>query len=601
MNVPAQQYAPSGLVALPALRWGSHAAHLFRSVDELHGVLAPFFVAGLENGERCLWLTCSEDETAHARKALSALLADFDAFEAAGQIDIREDAGVPDPDDALADLARREVDAVLAGFTGLRSSARCDCGEHGNRADFYDRERRIQAGVQDRRLIRLCSFQTQGLDDRQALDVVAAHDLVLGRAPTTFAATFAERRQRDQLLIGRTEADRPPALADHDFRVDIDAISAIGAVPVLLRIICQVTGLGFAAVARVTGERWVCLGVHDEIDFGMRPGDELNIATTFCQDIWRSRQGIVINDVAGSEEYRDHPTPALYGFQSYISLPILLRDGHFFGTLCAIDPAPNVLDTQHVIGMFRAFADLIAFQLESRRLLSPDDAKQLDARAVAELHDQLVTVLGHDLRNPISAIAAGASFLELMPLDEQARSVLDIIERSTARMSSMVDDVADFARSRLGEGVSLRPSQEGLDTALQQVVDELRVVHPDRIILADLDVSEIVFADSEQVARLASYLLVNALKYGDPAAPVSMSAVTNGEFQLSVANAGPPIPPDKIRGLFSPFVRGDVRPDQTGLGLGLYIVSEIARAHGGTIDVKSDAVETRFTFTMPVN
>lgn len=395
-------------------------------------------------------------------------------------------------------------------------------------------------------------------------------------------------------------ATPPTNAAASDFQADIDTIASISAVPELLRIICRVTGLRFAVLARVTGERWICLASHDEMDFGMRPGDELDIKTTFCHDIWRSRKGIVIDDVAGHPVYRDHPTPVMYGFQSYISMPILLRDGHFYGTLCAIDTRPNRLDTPDVRGMFRAFTDLLAAQLDAPRSLDPEDAKRLDARAVSELHDQLVTVLGHDLRNPIAAIVASAKLLGAMSPDDQVGSILAIIERSAARMFAMVDDVTDFARARLGEGLGFRRKSERLDRVLRHVAEEQRMTYADREIIVDLDIAGDVLADSDQIARLASNLLVNALKYGDRTAPVRIAGSLGEDFRVAISNKGPAIPADKIDSLFAPFVRGDVGADQTGLGLGLYIVSEIARGHGGEIRVHSDDVETTFTFVMPI-
>lgn len=103
----------------------------------------------------------------------------------------------------------------------------------------------------------------------------------------------------------------------------------------------RVTGMGFAAIARVTGERWVACSVKDDIAFGLEPGGELKLETTICHEIRESRQAVIIPDIATDAVYRTHHTPALYGFRSYISFPILLPDGRFFGTLCAIDPEPR--------------------------------------------------------------------------------------------------------------------------------------------------------------------------------------------------------------------------------------------------------------------
>ena len=139
----------------------------------------------------------------------------------------------------------------------------------------------------------------------------------------------------------------------YDFQTDFDAIENIEAVPTILNVVCRVTGMGFAAVARVTKERWVCLAVNDEIDFGLKPGGELAVETTICHEVRESREAVVIDHVAEDEVYCGHPTPKMYGFQSYVSMPIFLKDGSFFGTLCAIDPKPAKLKNPGVIGMFR--------------------------------------------------------------------------------------------------------------------------------------------------------------------------------------------------------------------------------------------------------
>lgn len=137
----------------------------------------------------------------------------------------------------------------------------------------------------------------------------------------------------------------------------------------LLDVVCQTTGMGFAAVARVTQDRWIACSVRDEIQFGLVPGSELPVETTICNEIRDSQQAVIIDHVAESETFCQHPTPLLYGFQSYISFPIFLKNGEFFGTLCAIDPSPAQLDNAKVKGLFSLFADLIAFHLQQLELL----------------------------------------------------------------------------------------------------------------------------------------------------------------------------------------------------------------------------------------
>ena len=385
-----------------------------------------------------------------------------------------------------------------------------------------------------------------------------------------------------------------------DFQTEIEAIQAIAAIPTILNVVCRVTGMGFAAVARVTERRWVCLAVNDEINFGLKPGGELKVATTICHEVRQNRAATVIDHVAEDEVYCGHPTPTMYGFQSYISMPIFLKDGSFFGTLCAIDPKPAKLKNSAVVGMFKLFAELIAFHLDAGQQLAEAHASLLDARAVGELRDQFIAVLGHDLRNPLGSIAAGTQLLRQTPLNEKALSILGMMDKSVVRMSGLIANVLDFARGRLGGGISLRPSAEPLALALQQVVDELQSIHPEHPILTKFDLPHRVVADNSRIGQLFSNLLANALMYSDDNEPVRVTATTTGEFKLVVCNKGRPIPDSARERLFQPFSRGDMRPSQQGLGLGLYIASEIAKAHGGKIDVASTVEETCFAFTMPL-
>ncbi|KXU86913.1 histidine kinase [Caballeronia megalochromosomata] len=385
-----------------------------------------------------------------------------------------------------------------------------------------------------------------------------------------------------------------------DFKDDVDAIQAIAAVPTILQVVCRATGMGFAAIARVTPQRWVCLAVHDEIGFGLEPGGELTVATTLCHEVRQSREAVVIDHVAEDTLYRHHPTPALYGFQSYISMPIFLRDGSFYGTLCAIDPKPAKLNDPTVIGMFRMFADLIAYHIEAEKHLAKAQAELSDALLVNGLREQFIAVLGHDLRNPMAAISAGATLLRMSGLGERERAISDAILRSATHMTALIDDISDLTRVRLGSGITLRLTRDGLEPALRHAVEEMRLAYPARRIEAAISLERPVEADPVYVARLLSNLLKNALTYGSHTQPVSVTISADEAFVMSVSNAGPPIVEGLKSGLFAPFTRGAGRHDHPGLGLGLFIVAEIARAHGGTIDLASTDQATTFTFRMPL-
>jgi signal transduction histidine kinase len=385
---------------------------------------------------------------------------------------------------------------------------------------------------------------------------------------------------------------------DHDFQADIDAIERLPAVATILEVVCRTTGMGFAAVARVTSERWVACRVRDQIAFGLEPGGELKVETTICHEIRQSGDAVIIDHVAENPIWRTHATPAMYGFQSYISMPILLRDGSFFGTLCAIDPNPARLDTPEITGMFRLFADLIAFHLDADARAASSEALLLDARKTAELREQFIAVLGHDLRNPLASIDAGARILQRKSPTPETLSITRLMEASIQRMSLLIDNVLDFARGRLGGGFTLARRRVWLAPVLDQIVHELRNAYPGREVDARFDLPDEIDCDAARIAQLFSNLLGNAFTHGASTAPViARASVEDGVLVIAVRNTGSAIPAETLSRLFQPFVRG--REGNSGLGLGLYIAAEIAKAHGGNLAAASSPEETSFTFRMP--
>ncbi|KFL31138.1 histidine kinase [Devosia riboflavina] len=388
----------------------------------------------------------------------------------------------------------------------------------------------------------------------------------------------------------------------HDFQNDIDAIQKIAAVPTILDVVCRATGMGFAAVARVTEERWVACQVLDDIHFGLPPGGELKVETTLCHEVRQHRRVIAIDNVAEDATYKSHLTPQIYGLQSYISVPIMLPDGRFFGTLCAIDPNPHNVNNPQIIGTFTLFAELIAYHLDAEDRINIAETKVIDGEAFSDLREQFIAVLGHDLRNPLAGLEGGRRVLATMHDDPKSVRILRLMGESVSRMSGLIDNLMDFARGRLGGGIGLqRVADQRLEPLLAQIVNEIKAGHPEREIEMHFDLSRGVDVDRARIGQMFSNLLGNAITHGAQDQPIVVeAAITDGRLLLSVANGGRPIPAEALDRLFQPFQRGEGEKRFHGLGLGLYIASQIAAAHGGAIEVSSDARETRFTFTMPL-
>ncbi|MET0220978.1 MAG: GAF domain-containing sensor histidine kinase [Tardiphaga sp.] len=390
-------------------------------------------------------------------------------------------------------------------------------------------------------------------------------------------------------------------MSENEYSDDIAAVQQIDAVPKILEIICQITGMGFAAVARVTDSKWICCAVRDEISFGLGPGGELELKSTICHEIRQHRQPVVIDDVANDPIYFNHHTPAKYGLQSYVSMPIFLKDGSFFGTLCAIDPHPRRVSTPTTVNTFKLFADLIGFHLSSADALAHSKADLVTERQNSELREQFIAVLGHDLRNPLASIAAVGRMLEKAGLNGKERGYLEMLQNSVNRMSSLIENVLDFARGRLGNGLTLTKTRQRIGPTITQVVNELKATAPNRDIQLDMDLKMPVRCDPVRIGQLLSNLLGNALAYGDSSQPIKVRATTSLQMlELSVANAGKVIPPAAMEKIFMPFARGAGQTGQEGLGLGLYIAFEIARAHDGVLTATSTPLETEFILRMPL-
>jgi len=386
------------------------------------------------------------------------------------------------------------------------------------------------------------------------------------------------------------------------FAADVASIEKIEPVHHILEVVCRTTGLGFSAVARVTESHWVACAVRDEIQFGLKPGGQLQIETTICDEIRNGGHLVAIDHVDEDEQFRGHPTPKMYGFQSYISVPITLPDGRFFGTLCAIDPKPARVNNPETIGMFKLFADLIAQHLDSQDRMKANDAALLDEREAAKLREQFIAVLGHDLRNPLAAIKAGVEALRTSETDEDNTVIFELLQSSTNRMTGLISDVLDFARGRLGGGLPLnRVHDTNLENVLKQVVDELQSTAPQRIINREFSIKQPVYCDGARLAQMLSNLLANALTHGKTSSTIHVVAQSlTTSFELSVTNDGDTIEPHVMAQLFEPFSRGAAQQNQEGLGLGLYIASEIARAHDGTLEVDSNDGKICFIFKMPI-
>ncbi|WP_035603738.1 PAS domain-containing sensor histidine kinase [Haloferula sp. BvORR071] len=268
----------------------------------------------------------------------------------------------------------------------------------------------------------------------------------------------------------------------------------------------------------------------------------------------------------------------------------------------------NAVERRNAAGEL-LFTRLTAYRASERRsyernlLASKNLAENslLSERDTAVLREQFIAALGHDLRNPLGAITMGVVILANATLSERQQKLLATMDRSAKRMSELIENLMDFARARLGGGMVLDRTLVDLEPVLRHVIDELGTAHPKKTIEVEIAGPLQVDCDPARVAQIASNLVANALVHGAQDQSVKIhSSLSDGYFELCVCNQGKPISPETLKVLFQPFTREEVRSSQNGLGLGLYIAAEVAKAHEGTLEASSTGAETCFTFRMPL-
>lgn len=374
----------------------------------------------------------------------------------------------------------------------------------------------------------------------------------------------------------------------------------------VVRVVSAICGTPISVINLIDSSRqWF----KAEVGLGVR---ETPLPASICAHAILQPDLFIVPDTLQDPRFADNPLvtgePHL---RFYAGALLESPEGLPLGTICVLDYQPRALDEDQK-ALLRLTARQIMKMMELRRLNAMErtarekaetraeatSARLAHANRESELREQFIAVLGHDLRNPLASIQAGAELVKRgrLTLDE----MLHLTQGSISRMSTLIDNILDFARGRLGNGIDLERCNVVLTPLLAQVVDELRAASPDRSFVTNIAMDATVSCDAGRIGQLLSNLLGNAVVYGTPDTPIAVDAkVEDGTFELSVSNHGDPIPAEALAKLFQPFFRGEVRASQQGLGLGLYICSEIARAHGGTLTATSTPDRTTFLFRMP--
>ncbi|GAB3314484.1 GAF domain-containing sensor histidine kinase [Larkinella ripae] len=409
---------------------------------------------------------------------------------------------------------------------------------------------------------------------------------------------------------------------DGDLSKDLERIRQIPIVPTILDVICETTGMGFAAVARVTPERWIACSVQDDIRFGLVPGDELKIETTICNEIQGNREAVIIDHVQESVAFCNHHTPLMYGFQSYISFPIILKNGEFFGTLCAIDPRPAQLNNSKVVGLFSLFADLISFHIQQLDLLDRTQfvVQNLSQQLTDSIDEnrQYQRLSSHHLQEPLRKIRIFSEMLvdatDRKDVD-QMKGLASKVNSSAQKFSLMIKGLTDFSvlddDEIFFEQVDLNKVVADVSTRLRPQLNEKKAT----IHAAELPT---VQAIPSQIEQLFYHLISNAIKFSKSGV-LPLITITHQELspaqrqeqlptgaevrfvQIQIEDNGIGIEHNQLEKIFDLFAQLPTNKDRIGEGFGLAYCRKIIRNHAGLIRAQSTVGEgTTISIRLPV-
>jgi sigma-B regulation protein RsbU (phosphoserine phosphatase) len=366
--------------------------------------------------------------------------------------------------------------------------------------------------------------------------------------------------------------------------------------------------------------------LYDEAPCGLllaaADGTVLQINATLCRWLGYERETLIdkrrfqdLLSMGGRIFWQTHLQPLLRIQSSVAEVKLELRRQDASGFPAIV----NIVEREHGGRTLLHVAVFVAedrHKYERELLLQRQRAEELaqqhardqqelsTARAQAEdralFAEQLVGMVSHDIRNPLSVIHMSAVLLDRGVPPEQHKAVVARVTRAVGRVQHLVADLLDFTQARLGSGLSMNKTDTDLHQVVADSVAELAVAFPQCRLEHVRAGHGACHSDPDRVAQAVGNLVANAANHGDASQPITVRSEVSAErVHVSVHNQGRPIPPELLPRLFEPMVRGAAATAQ-GVGLGLYIVREIARSHGGQVDVRSSAEEgTTFVLDWP--
>ncbi|HEX2951842.1 MAG TPA: MEDS domain-containing protein [Armatimonadota bacterium] len=546
----------TGIDVIGDVSWGTHFCQFYQNQQDLIDILIPYFKAGLEHNEFCMWITSAPLQMAAAYAALAQAVDGLDNYFHSGQIEILDyrewytPDGHFDADRVLHGWVDKLTTARQRGFSGLRLSGNTFWLEQSTWRDFTEYEAAVDNVIGRYPMMAMCTYSLAKCGAVEILEVMSNHAFALIKHSDKWHIVESSERQKVKEALdqanedwGRTFNSVPDlmALLDNDHHI--------------------------VRVNRALADR---LGVTPEECIGMH-----------CYE--------AIHALPHAPAFCPHALTCCDGHEHIIEVHEPRLGGDF-----VVSTTPRFNDAGQFIGTLHIARDI------TERKRSEEEREHLLDQMKSFVH-----MVSHDLRAPLTIMNGYASVLldELHQSDDPLlRTSAESIMRGVKRMDTMIGDLVDAARLEGGQ-MHLKRTPIALPTYLPALLTRnAGILNTERIELHVADDLVPVTADDERLERILINLLTNAQKYSAPNTTIHLHAQqTNQEVQLAIIDQGNGIPPDDIPHLFDRFYRGKGERRAEGIGLGLYITKLLVEAHEGHIWVESHAGQgSTFFFTLPV-
>ncbi len=639
-TAPELELVPTGLTAVGGVPWGTHMCHIYDKTDDALDVLVPYFKAGLEAGDRCIWVVREPVTPEAARSALASVVPTLAEREQAGQITIAAERALYGSIetnlrfDVLTRWLDFEEEARTRGYAGLRTSGDASrlCRQKWSELMAYEAE--VHARFRSRRVVALCSYSRQTCTAAELVEILARHgiavvqsgqcveiansatqlvDALAGREDV--AAREPRRDSRGGYRRDRGAAGPPPprfgprrARRDSTRRwfaqlqriaLSLSEVRTLGEIQRVVRQdVRQVLGDPEIVVAIPSADEGLLVPVARTSD-ALTTGEPLSMDDAHPVTEAFRRGPIWQVDQAELAGWR----PSAARVNALAALPLRLS-GQLLGAVAFAYRDHCFFDS----GMRALIWDItyhVALTVERARAYEDAERERRRAERASESKDAFLAMLGHELRNPLAAIKNASEVLKISDTRPKLERAQAVIERQTAHMTELIDGLLDISRIVRGKvSLSAEPIEaceiirEALEGRAVQV--EARSLH----VCTELPTSGLwIRGDRVRMTQIIDNLLANAIDFTPSGGTISVSATAEAEMmRFEVSDTGAGIESDLLPHMFEPFQQAnrELARRTGGLGLGLAVVKGLVELHGGTVEGRSEGRGAGATFVVRI-